>query len=112
MLREAIEEHCLCFDPTGRLRLHKGIAPKRPVVKPEPVWHIACRMPDLVTRTLVVTAAYTGIRIGELLGRAGAASGPATSWRGHGVPEAGTEFRGHDGHPPDGYGQALYSRTA
>ncbi|WP_176731889.1 hypothetical protein [Micromonospora rhizosphaerae] len=58
-------------------------------MKPKQLWHIACGMPDLVTRTLVVTAPP-----------------------GHGVPEAGTEFRGHDGHPRDGYGQAPYSRTA
>ncbi|GAA1632437.1 tyrosine-type recombinase/integrase [Saccharothrix algeriensis] len=68
VLREAIEEHYLYFDPTGRLRLRDGITVPRPVATPEQVWQIACRMPDLITRTLVMTAAYTGARIGELLG--------------------------------------------
>lgn len=67
MLREAIEEHHLYFDPTNRLRLREGIVVPRPVATPEQALQIADRMPSQITRTLVITAAYTGLRIGELL---------------------------------------------
>lgn len=35
--REAIEEHYLYFDPTGRLRLRNGITVPQPVATPEQV---------------------------------------------------------------------------
>jgi integrase len=66
VLREAIEEHYLYFDPTHRLRLRDGVVVPRPVATPEQVLQIAERMPNRITRTLVITAAYTGLRIGEL----------------------------------------------
>jgi integrase len=68
VLREAIDEHYLFFDPTARLRLREGPGEPRPVATPEQVRLIANRMPDLHARTLVITAAYTGMRFGELAG--------------------------------------------
>ena len=56
------------FDPTARLRLSNGPTEPRPVATPEQVRRIADRMPDLHTRTLVLAAAYTGMRFGELTG--------------------------------------------
>jgi integrase len=44
-----------------------GVVVPRPVATPEQVLLIAERMPDRITRTLVITAAYTGMRIGEML---------------------------------------------
>jgi integrase len=67
VLREAIEEHYLYFDPTHRLRLRDGVVVPRPVATAEQVLRMAERMPNRITRTLVITAAYTGMRIGELL---------------------------------------------
>lgn len=67
VLREAIEDHYLYFDPTARLRLRDIPVVSRPIASPRQVWQIANRMPDQVTRTLAVTAAYTGMRAGELL---------------------------------------------
>jgi integrase len=68
VLREAIDEHYLLFDPTARLRLRDGPGEPRPTATPEQVRRLAARMPDLHTRTLAVTAAYTGMRFGELAG--------------------------------------------
>lgn len=68
VLREAIEDHHLYFDPTARLRLRDIPVVARPIASPRQVWQIAGRMPDQITRTLVITASYTGMRVGELLG--------------------------------------------
>ncbi|MGC9671076.1 tyrosine-type recombinase/integrase [Planosporangium sp. 12N6] len=68
VLREAIDEHYLLFDPTARLRLRDGPGEPRPVATPAQVWRIAGRMPNLHARLLVITAAYTGMRFGELAG--------------------------------------------
>jgi integrase len=66
VLREAMDEHYLLFDPTARLRLRDGPAEPRPVAGPDEVRLIADRMSDSHTRALVITAAYTGMRFGEL----------------------------------------------
>jgi integrase len=68
ILREAIDEHYLLFDPTARLRLRDGPSEPRPTATPDQVWRIAARMPNLHARTLVITTAYTGMRLGELAG--------------------------------------------
>jgi integrase len=68
VLREAIDEHYLLFDPTARLRLRDGPGEPRPIAGPRQVWRLAGRMPNLHTRLLVITAAYTGMRFGELTG--------------------------------------------
>lgn len=68
ILREAIDEHYLLFDPTARLRLRDGPSEPRPTATPEQVRHLADRMPNHHTRTLIITAAYTGMRFGELAG--------------------------------------------
>jgi integrase len=66
VLREAMDEHYLLFDPTARLRLRDGPAEPRPVAGPDEVRLIADRMSDSHTRALVITAAYPGMRFGEL----------------------------------------------
>jgi integrase len=68
VLREAIDEHYLVFDPTARLRLRDGPGEPRPVATPAHVRRLAGRMPNLHDRLLVITAAYTGMRFGELAG--------------------------------------------
>ena len=68
VLREAIDEHYLLFDPTARLRLRDGPSEPRATATPEQVRRLAARMPNLHIRSLVVTAAYTGMRLGELAG--------------------------------------------
>jgi integrase len=68
VLREAIDEHYLLFDPTARLRLRDGPGEPRPVASPLKVRQLAARMPNLHARLLVITAAYTGMRFGELAG--------------------------------------------
>jgi integrase len=68
VLREAIDEHYLFFDPTARLRLRDGPAGPRPTADPVQVQTIADRMPDRHAAMLVITAAYTGMRFGELAG--------------------------------------------
>ena len=61
-----MDEHYLLFDPTARLRLRDGPAEPRPVAGPGEIRLIADRMSDSHARALVVTAAYTGMRFGEL----------------------------------------------
>jgi integrase len=68
VLREAIDEHYLLFDPTARLRLRDGPSEPRPTATPAQVQRLAARMPNLQARMLVITAAYTGMRFGELAG--------------------------------------------
>jgi integrase len=68
VLREAIDEHYLLFDPTARLRLRDGPDEPRATATPEQIQRLAARMPNLHARTLVITAAYTGMRFGELAG--------------------------------------------
>lgn len=68
VLREAIDGHYLLFDPTARLRLRDGPDEPRATATPEQIQRLAARMPNLHARTLVITAAYTGMRFGELAG--------------------------------------------
>jgi integrase len=68
VLREAIAEHYLLFDPTARLRLRDGPEKPRATATPEQIQRLAARMPNPHARTLVITAAYTGMRFGELAG--------------------------------------------
>ena len=57
VLREAIDEHYLLFDPTARLRLRDGPDEPRPTATPDQVRRLAARMPNLHARALVITAA-------------------------------------------------------
>lgn len=68
VLREAIDEHYLLFDPTARLRLRDGPSEPRPTATPDQVRRLAARMPNLHARMLIITAAYSGMRFGELAG--------------------------------------------
>lgn len=64
--REAVDDHLMFFDPTARLRLRRLPREQRPFATAAKIWQLAARMPDTITRTLVITAAYTGMRISEL----------------------------------------------
>lgn len=66
LLREAIDDHLMFFDPTARLRLCSIPRERRPFATAGQIQQIAARMPDTILRTLVITAAYTGMRISEL----------------------------------------------
>lgn len=66
LLREAIDDHLMYFDPTARLRIRRLPHETRPFATATQVQQIAARMPDTITHTLVITAAYTGMRISEL----------------------------------------------
>jgi integrase len=68
LIRDAIDQHYLIFDPTGRLRLRDGPAEPRPTATPAQIRTPADRMPDAILRTLVITAAYTSMRFGERAG--------------------------------------------
>lgn len=70
MVRDAVDDRVLTYDPTARIRLIAPPTEPRPVLSPQQVWQLACRMPTMSMLAMVVTAAYTGMRFGELAGLA------------------------------------------
>lgn len=67
LLNEAVEEQLITINPCRRLRLGKHHAPERPTATAEQVLAIAERTTP-AEYALIVTAAYTGMRWGELAG--------------------------------------------
>lgn len=67
VLNEAVEEQLITINPCRRLRLGKHHAPERPTATAEQVLAIAERTTP-AEYALIVTAAYTGMRWGELAG--------------------------------------------
>ena len=67
LLNEAVEEQLITINPCRRLRLGKRTAPERPTATAEQVLAIAARTTP-GEYSLIVTAAYTGMRWGELAG--------------------------------------------
>jgi integrase len=67
LLNEAVEEQLITINPCRRLRLGKRTAPERPTATAEQVLAIAARTTP-AEYALIVTAAYTGMRWGELAG--------------------------------------------
>lgn len=67
IMNEAVEERRISHNPCRRLRNGAPPRPERPWATSEQVAAIAARL-DPANRALVVTAAYTGMRWGELAG--------------------------------------------
>lgn len=67
LLNEAVEEQLISINPCRRLRLGKRTGPERPTATAEQVLAIAERTTP-GEYALIVTAAYTGMRWGELAG--------------------------------------------
>lgn len=68
LMRDAAADRYVVGDPTRGIRFINPPAEPRPEVTPAQVCQIAQRMPDQNLTLLVLTAAYTGMRLGELLG--------------------------------------------
>ena len=68
VLGEAVEDRRISHNPCRGVRVAAGPRPERPVATPAQVHAIAARIPRPVDRALVITAAYTGMRWGELAG--------------------------------------------
>ena len=67
LLNEAVDEQLIAINPCRRLRLDKNTAPERPTATAEQVLAIAERTTP-GEYPLIITAAYTGMRWGELAG--------------------------------------------
>lgn len=67
VLGEALEEGMIGSNPCRKLRINTGGAKERPQLRPWEVARIAERCGDTV-HLLIITAAYTGLRWGELAG--------------------------------------------
>ena len=67
ILGEAVDEGLIGSNPCRRLRLNSGDQPERPHADPDEVTALAERA-SAVSAVLIVTAAYTGMRWGELAG--------------------------------------------
>jgi len=65
LLRDAIHIGYLAHDPTAGIRIPREQPPPRQVLEPEQIHLIAGRMPTTILSTLVITAAFTGLRPGE-----------------------------------------------
>jgi integrase len=68
VLREAMLERRIEFNPANGVKVGAGPRPERPHATPMQVTEIINRMSRQVDQVLVVTAAYTGMRWGELTG--------------------------------------------
>jgi integrase len=67
ILGEAVDEGLLGANPCRKLRINTGHQPERPHATPDEVATLATRVsPD--NAALIITAAYTGMRWGELAG--------------------------------------------
>ena len=67
ILGEAVDEGLLGANPCRKLRINTGHRPERPHATPDEVATLATRVsPD--NAVLIITAAYTGMRWGELAG--------------------------------------------
>ncbi|WP_433458370.1 tyrosine-type recombinase/integrase [Micromonospora sp. CA-248212] len=68
VLQEAVEDRRLPFNPCRGIRIPKGIRAERPHATAEQVAAIVARQARPSDGLLILTAAYTGIRWGELTG--------------------------------------------
>ena len=67
ILGEAVDEGLLGANPCRKLRITFAERPERPHATPEQILAISARMPT-TAGLMVITAAYTGLRWGELAG--------------------------------------------
>jgi integrase len=68
VLSEAVEDRRIPHNPCRNVRVDPGIRPERPHATPAQVAAIAGRIRRPVDQIMVITAAYTGMRWGELAG--------------------------------------------
>jgi integrase len=68
VLSEAVEDRRIGHNPCRGVRITAGPRPERPHASPAQVMAIAARMTRRIDQILVITAAYTGLRWGELAG--------------------------------------------
>jgi integrase len=68
VLQEAVEDRRIPFNPCHGVRVNIGGRPERPHATTEQVAAIAARMRRPIDALMVITAAYTGMRWGELSG--------------------------------------------
>jgi integrase len=68
VLQEAVEDRRIPFNPCRGVRVNTGGRPERPHASTEQVAAIAARMRRPIDELMVITAAYTGMRWGELSG--------------------------------------------
>src|SRR3954454_23813162 len=68
VLQEAVEDRRIPFNPARGVRVNTGGRPERPHATTKQVAAIAARMARPIDALMVVTAAYTGMRWGELSG--------------------------------------------
>lgn len=68
LLREAVRDRHILVDVSEMMRLNVDPTEDRPVATAVQVREIARRLPRLVEQVMVVTAAFTGLRWGELAG--------------------------------------------
>ncbi len=68
VLQEAVEDRRIPFNPCRGVRVNTGGRPERPHASTEQVAAIAAWMRRPVDELMVITAAYTGMRWGELSG--------------------------------------------
>jgi integrase len=70
LLREAVADRRIPFNPCHGIRTATGPRPERPYATTGQVLTIANNLTRTADRTLIITAAYTGMRWGELAGLA------------------------------------------
>src|SRR5205823_14532851 len=68
VLGEAVEDRRIPHNPCRGVRVAAGPRPERPVATAAQLRQIAARIPRTIDQALVITAAYTGMRWGELAG--------------------------------------------
>ncbi len=68
VLGEPVEDRRITHNPCRGVRVAAGPRPERPVATPAQVHAIAARIPRPIDHAMVITAAYTGMRWGELAG--------------------------------------------
>ncbi len=68
VLREAVEDRRIGFNPARGVKVAVGHRPERPHASPAQVAAIVARIRRRVDQVLVITAAYRGMRWGELTG--------------------------------------------
>src|SRR5438045_2299184 len=68
VLQEAVEDRRIPFNPCRGVRVNTGGRAERPHATTEQVAAIAARMRRPLDALMVITAAYTGMRWGELSG--------------------------------------------
>jgi integrase len=78
LLREAVADRRIGHNPCHNIRITTTRAPERPAATPGQVNTIVGRIDRLDEQTLVITAAYTGMRWGELTACPGPTPASAT----------------------------------